>query len=1396
MSHERTVSPSILLFALFAIICACTGLAQENAATPGLVAHWSFDRIEDGAVADASGHGHTGQVRGGASSAAGISGQALRFNGSDAHVEVAMTPALQAPNGFSVAAWVYPSGAHQGGYGGIVNSLNGAANSRLLVRSDGTLLAQLHGSTTGVSASTLLGDLWNHAVYTYDGREEVWYLNGRRSASSAYSGPMPVGDRPLTIGWGYTETEYYHLNGLIDELGIYNRPLSEADVGALYARHSSKIEAELARRAAEQRRQIEAMDLIDHGVPARLATRRGVVATCDAQNRPLLLICTMDNYERALRSSLLVVDVLEGTTEQYWYPDKSRPIGEVYSVLLASTGKFYTMFGRQFLEFDPTARTWTFSRPGPGLAMSFTEAPDGTIYAATYPGSNLIAFKPDTQQFTDYGKLDETEMYPRSLAVDDAGWVYCGIGVAKANLVAFNPTTRELRQIPAAGERPPGSGSVFRAVNGKAYGYVGGSQCYELFNGDATPVPKPAADRAPVRSGSQGTFIREFPDGHRVGELNLTERWLDVVKPGGKGLKRIQLAYESEGPGILSIIAGPDGRIYGSTGLPLHFFAYDPEQDHLQDWGGVKHGAHFNAMAVQGHRIVGAAYCGGHLLSYDMTKPWTNERGSHPNPTYLGNWARDLTRPAALLAHPDGEHVIMGGTPAYGYCGGGLLIYNLETGKEQLLTHEDLIRSHSTVALAALADGTVVGGTTTSAGTGGHAVATEGALYVMDWQSKRIVYQTPVAKARVINELIVGPDGLVYGFAGGTVFFAFDATARKLVHQEDMAHYGHLAGGQAPRVMSLAPDGWLYVLFGGCVVRIEPGTFRHEKVVEPPVRINVGIAIRDGRIYFSSGSHLYSCRLGTLPADETAPVQDHGLKVLRSEPGRDRHFLVMRCGETAAGLLAGAHNSIALALGDKWLLTDPESRDTDRVPAGSDVGEGLFNSARVQTVGRPEHSRTRDRDSFVTRDYGYVKASTLGFGTDREPWLHVRHALRVTPDVYLVMDELANKQPTLFECLFHTDSKGTISQQDNVVRFSKGTALLDAVVVNHEQVDIALDPAGDANGPYCVLRNRRPAGEASFMTMLCPRVLQASPDGTVGLGTFPVLATSDRELRPLVRGGLQGIFYRGTEPGDFVTFEVNIAEAGKYELTGGFYQSPLYGVVQLSIDGREQGEPYDGYAKAVDYLPTVGLGSAHLTPGKHQFRYQVAGKNDTSGGYLMGIMSLRMDRADAGESTEAAVIPDSGVRVTSLAVKGAFGASLSDEHGVTTILLAKSNYLAPVQGAGLSLAGRHAVLSLSANGDLRRIVLHRGRQLKRDGDLLLSADREVSVALTFSDGSARGVIRASQASTVRLCLPPLSQLTVRSRERDVSDCYDAATGVLTLSVKPGAHSVVAQFAQP
>ena len=71
---------------------------------------------------------------------------------------------------------------------------------------------------------------WTHLAGTYDGAVLRLFVNGVEVANIPVSGPMPTSTGPLRIGGNSLWKEFF--KGRIDEVRIYNRALSPAEIGA------------------------------------------------------------------------------------------------------------------------------------------------------------------------------------------------------------------------------------------------------------------------------------------------------------------------------------------------------------------------------------------------------------------------------------------------------------------------------------------------------------------------------------------------------------------------------------------------------------------------------------------------------------------------------------------------------------------------------------------------------------------------------------------------------------------------------------------------------------------------------------------------------------------------------------------------------------------------------------------------------------------------------------------------------------------------------------------------------------------------------------------------------------------------------------------------------------
>ena len=137
------------------------------------------------------------------------------------------------------------------------------------------------------------------------------------------------------------------------------------------------------------------------------------------------------------------------------------------------------------------------------------------------------------------------------------------------------------------------------------------------------------------------------------------------------------------------------------------------------------------------------------------------------------------------------------------------------------------------------------------------------ALYILDLASRKVEWQSVAFPgAQGYTDMVLGPNGVVFGFADRRRFFVFDHEQLDVVHDRDVEpDFGTTTSHQGPRVFVTAPEGEIYILFVKGIARLDPETYEITMVAESPVPIGLGGDVLDGRIYFGSGSHLYSYEL-------------------------------------------------------------------------------------------------------------------------------------------------------------------------------------------------------------------------------------------------------------------------------------------------------------------------------------------------------------------------------------------------------------------------------------------------------------------------------------------------------------------------------------------------------
>jgi len=606
-------------------------------------------------------------------------------------------------------------------------------------------------------------------------------------------------------------------------------------------------------------------DFRDHGGATPISNHRGTVATVDGEGRNVVLLWL---YDHRGGYALLMIDAQTGETEQFAMPYDQSGDGPFASVL-SKRNRFYSHFGDHFVEFDPAERAFTFHQQTvPRMAMSMTEDDVGRIWSGTYPNSAVACYCPRTGAFRDFGSLYEQDwaQYPRAIAADDTGWIYVGIGSTASQIISLDPISGEATRLLAESERAQAHARVYRDLDGKVYGHPSGQGedgWMQLYEGRRRDIAKPASPNPkPIVASSQDLFHREFPDGKRVEICDLVERRLVVGDPATGATHEVRFEYTSEGAHLMGVASAPNGTVCGGTAFPMRFFGYEPSTD---QWINRTALGQFNVVAPTADRFWIGAYGHGLLEEWNPAEAWlaTEEGNPSSNPLLHFKCNTVINRPHDLLPFPDGRTIVLAGTPGYGLTGGGLLIWDVASRSGTLLEHTDLLPEQSTMSLAPLADGNLLGGTTVGAGTGGQEKATQAELYILDLETRDLIWHEVIFPgAREYTDLCALPDGQVLGVADRCRFFVFDPQTRSVVHEQDLEpELGPTTSQQGPRVFVAPPDGRVFMLFRKGIAAVDVGTYAIRLLAESPVGVGPGGDYLDGRIYFGSGSHLYSYEL-------------------------------------------------------------------------------------------------------------------------------------------------------------------------------------------------------------------------------------------------------------------------------------------------------------------------------------------------------------------------------------------------------------------------------------------------------------------------------------------------------------------------------------------------------
>ncbi len=238
-----------------------------------MVLHYTFEHAEGRTIKDKSPQKNHGTLHNGEIINNGKTGGGLKLNGENSYVHIPNSESLEIRNALTICTWVKINSFGPGGYGNEHGFLISKGNSMwwnptfylgyakdsgsseprwpakpgpfpALFHVCNTTGAQSGGGKQIRSETLLHTGKWYHIAGTYDGEELKIYINGKHEATAEYSGLLRSDSAPVFIGgsklggtdWG----NHFTTDATIDEVMIFNKALSGAEIQSIYHAHIKK----------------------------------------------------------------------------------------------------------------------------------------------------------------------------------------------------------------------------------------------------------------------------------------------------------------------------------------------------------------------------------------------------------------------------------------------------------------------------------------------------------------------------------------------------------------------------------------------------------------------------------------------------------------------------------------------------------------------------------------------------------------------------------------------------------------------------------------------------------------------------------------------------------------------------------------------------------------------------------------------------------------------------------------------------------------------------------------------------------------------------------------------------------------------------------------------------
>jgi len=238
---------SLLLTALALVFSASGASATpaNNPITNGLVAAYEFS----GNANDVSGNGNDGVVNGATltTDRFGNANSAYSFDGSQSIVSDVSSTNFETTNGITLSAWIHVDSTNDWNH--VVSGLGATGSVYSTLRPGNVLelrpqIENDNGITWLITGATTTSTDWLHVAVTWSGGSEVdatnffldsiAYPSVIESSQGTVSPPFSIQQLFMGLRFGTQGVEGQPLSGRLDDVYVYNRVLSSAEIATLY----------------------------------------------------------------------------------------------------------------------------------------------------------------------------------------------------------------------------------------------------------------------------------------------------------------------------------------------------------------------------------------------------------------------------------------------------------------------------------------------------------------------------------------------------------------------------------------------------------------------------------------------------------------------------------------------------------------------------------------------------------------------------------------------------------------------------------------------------------------------------------------------------------------------------------------------------------------------------------------------------------------------------------------------------------------------------------------------------------------------------------------------------------------------------------------------------------